>query len=317
MELPREFGRTVVTLGFATEQDISEARREQRRRARKERRHVYLAEVLLEKEILDEPKLARALLLAKGYREQGDDPAPRVGEIAIAKGYASPLQIWDSLDDQRHEVLAGGPRRLIGDILVETCRLTPWELEDVLITAAELAAGSLRTGATPADGFRVGEGALEPGRSDDAASYRRRDGHRARTLTAEPPRRALAARDVITRFFRTSPDARVGEALELAVEGDAEAILVFHEGELVGVLSIWDAKWMDPGLRVGSAMSRVEIVVDAKASLEEVAALLRERGLAFAPVTSGGDVEGVVGLAELRVAGVAIPPAENDLGGAG
>jgi CBS domain-containing protein len=317
MELAREFGAVVVTLGFATEQDVQEACREQRRRIRRARSRVYLVEILIERELLDGAKLARALAVAKGYREAGDDPSPRLGEIAIAKGYASPLQVWESLLDQKDELRAGAQRRLLGDIMVETCRLTPWELEDVLITAAELAAGSLRSGATPAEGFPVGENLFQGAGTDYARTYWREPVLRERTAKAPARTRTLLARDALGRHVRTTPDALLGEALEEAIDADADAILVFREDELVGVLSTCDARWGDRCSIVQSSMSRVEAVVDARAPLEDVAALIRERCLELVPVASGGIVQGVVGAAQLRLLGFPVAAPEVDLGGAG
>ena len=321
MELAREFGKVTVDLGFATADEVRDARREQRRILRTERGRVFLAEVLLARGMLSTSRLLQVLDRARGYRELADEESPRLGEIAVAKGYSSPAQVYESLIEQRDEVIHGAQRRPLGEIMVEKCRLTPWELEDILVTAAELAAGSLRSGTTPAEGFQVGPD-LYGGGETYARRYRR---DVAQTATAkskltsqqqQPQAPRTLVRDATARIARTTPDARVGEALDAAIDGDAEAILVFHHEELVGVLCPFDARELDPGLPVGRVMKRVDRTVESHAPLSEAAALFRETELAFVPIVTGGDVHGAVTPQSLRRAGIRVeqhPPAE--LGG--
>ena len=326
MELAREFGEVTVDLGFATADEVRDARREQRRILRTERGRVFLAEALLARGLLTTSRLLQVLDRARGYRELADEESPRLGEMAVAKGYSSPAQVYESLVEQRDEVVHGAQRRPLGEIMVEKCRLTPWELEDILVTAAELAAGSLRSGATPAEPFEVGPD-LYGGGETYARRYRR---DVARTATAkektatseqqqqQQPQQASRTlmRDASARIARTTPDARVGEALDAAIDGDAEAILVFHHEELVGALCPFDARELDPGLPVGRVMKRVDRTFDSQTPLSEAAAFFRETELAFVPIVTGGDVHGAVTPQSLRRAGIKVeqhPPTE--LGG--
>lgn len=314
MELAREFGAVVIDLGFAAPEDVRDARREQRKTLRTERRRVFLAEILVARSCISTLQLARALEHARGYRELGDDESPRLGEIAVAKAYASPAQVYDSLIDQRDEVQNGAQRRLLGEVMVEKCRLTPWELEDVLVTAAELAAGSLRSGATPSDAIPVGPG-LYGGGEVYARRYRR-DAVRTEPAPARAASRTALVRDATARCARTTPDARVGEALDAAIDDDAEAILVFHHEELVGSLCPFDARALDPHVAVGRVMRRIERTLDSQSPLSEAAELLRRGDDPIVPVISGGDVHGAVTPRALRRAGFALGPESGvELGG--
>ncbi|HZV03245.1 MAG TPA: hypothetical protein VFF73_41455 [Planctomycetota bacterium] len=310
MELAKDFCTVLIELGFATAEQVRDARREQRRLFR-EKRRVFVAEILESQGVVDRPHLIRALEHGRGYREPGDDPRPRIGEICVAKGYASPAQVFESLIDQRDEVVAGAPRRLFGDIMVDHCRLTPWELEDVLVTAAELAAGFLRTGETPCEPFAVGPD-LYAGAELYARSYRRTIVRAAPAAVAPRP---LLVRDVVQPASRTTPDVRVGEALEQAIEEDAQAILVFHHEDLVGVLSTWDARGLDPGLSVGRAMSPAPSLIESQQRVGDAEAALRESSIGFVPVASGGAVGGVVTRESLRLAGIKAEEELAELGG--
>jgi CBS domain-containing protein len=309
MELAREFGSVIADLGYATIEQVREARREVRRLQRTERRRVFLSELLIARGLIDTARLATALERARGYREQSDDPSPRLGEVAIGKGYASPLQVYESLIEQRDEVASGVQRRLLGDIMVDRCRVTPWELEDVLITAAELAAGSLRSGNTPHGGFYVADAFGD----DTARSFRRDVVATTKRTTVRPCPAAVS--DLLGPFVRTSPDALVRTALEGAIEADAEAILVFDQGELVGSLSVWDAYHLDSEILVGKAMGRVDAALEARSTLADAARLLERTEMTFLPVVSEGRVAGVLTAGALREAGVSLARADVELGG--
>jgi CBS domain-containing protein len=191
--------------------------------------------------------------------------------------------------------------------MVERCRLTPWELEDVLITAAELAAGSLRSGNTPHGGFFIPDGLGE----DIARSFRR-DVVTTKHVTAAP--RAVAG-DLVAPFVRMGPGALVGAALEEAIDANVEAILVFDRGELAGTLSIWDAHHLDPALEVGRAMGRVDVALEARSSLPDAARLLERQETTFLPVVAEGRVAGVLTAAALKENGVSVATSEVELGG--
>src|SRR5262245_41856235 len=111
MELAREFGKVTVDLGFATSDEVRDARRDQRRTMRAERRRGFLSEVLVARGLLDPARVLAVVDPARGYRELADDESPRLGEIAVAKGYASPAQVYESLVEQRDEVASGAQRR--------------------------------------------------------------------------------------------------------------------------------------------------------------------------------------------------------------
>jgi CBS domain-containing protein len=283
MDLAAVFEGAIVSAGIATIEQTREARGEISRLQQEKRRRVFLAELLVAKRILDGEALVRVLERARGYREEGDDGAPRLGEIAIGKGYASPLQVYESLIDQRDEVASSGKKRPLGEIMVEKCRLTPEELQDILVTAGELAARSLRSSAV------------------------------ARPTPRE--RGPLDVSQLLSPYVHATPATSVAAALDGALDTGAEAILVFANGEVQGVLSIWDARALDPELPLGSVMSRADLVLDLRSSVGDAARLLRRTEAPFLPVVSGSQVAGVLTAAALRTAGVVIERPEVELGG--
>jgi CBS domain-containing protein len=62
-------------------------------------------------------------------------------------------------------------------------------------------------------------------------------------------------------------------------------------------------------------MARVDAALDARSSLSDAARLLGRTATPFLPVVSGGQVAGVVTVAALREAGVAVEAADVELGG--
>ncbi len=120
---------------------------------------------------------------------------------------------------------------------------------------------------------------------------------------------------LLSPFVRATPAASVAAALEDAIETGAEAILVFANGEIEGVLSVWDAHALDPELLVGSAMTRLDVVLDVRSSVGDAARLLRRTEALFLPVVSGSQVSGVLAAATLRAAGILVEKPEVELGG--
>src|SRR5581483_3353200 len=135
-----EFGELALAMGHAAPHEISAARLEQVRRLCREGRRAFLAEILLERDVIDGPTLVAILERAGGYRDDslGDGDDVRFGEVAVRKRYATPLEVYNGLRQQRDEA-ARGEHRPLGEVLLDAGPLTPWELEDVLLTLADLA----------------------------------------------------------------------------------------------------------------------------------------------------------------------------------
>src|SRR5581483_5746801 len=105
---------------------------------------------------------------------------------AVRKRYATPLEVYNGLRQQRDEA-ARGEHRPLGEVLLDAGPLTPWELEDVLLTLADLASGSTRSGETPSDAIALDPTFRSTGPSAETArSFPRAIATRAVKTTARP-----------------------------------------------------------------------------------------------------------------------------------
>lgn len=229
--------------------------------------------------------------------------APRFGEIAVRKGYVTPGDLERALGAQRDV----GRDRLVGEILLERGLLSPWEVEDVLITLADLAAGSTRSGETPCEPFMVG-----PELFSGSTLYARRERRRAVAV----PRRTAAARlvrDVMEPPLVTTLDAPLGAALDAAFEVEAEAVLVEGRGRLVGVLPVWAFCQHDRETPVGEVLEVSVPSVSAWAPASEAVRILGQSDAPCVAVMAGGDLAGIVSRRSLRRAGMSVPGLEDEV----
>lgn len=243
---------------------------------------------------------------------EGEDDGPRIGEIAVRKGYLHRRDLERALREQR-VLEESGRSRDLGEVLVERGYLSPWELEDVILTLADLLCGVDRTGETPSEALplRLDRGP-DPGDASLARSY-------PRSVAVARPR--VRAADVAAPAPWIARDALLGDALALAFERGADVLLVEDdEGEVAGVLPVWDVCQDDPELQVARVLSPLVPAVSDATPLDAVGRLLRERDLPCVAVHARGEILGVVTRRGLRRAGVetddeAVP--EIELGVAG
>ncbi|MBW3540709.1 MAG: CBS domain-containing protein [Planctomycetes bacterium] len=112
----------------------------------------------------------------------------------------------------------------------------------------------------------------------------------------------LRARDVMTRtVLSVTPDTPLTDAMELIVENRISGLPVVDEqGHLAGIITEADrlkTYQSDRSLenaRVADCMSRGVITVDTEATLGQIADLLLRTGIRRLPVTSGGNVVGII-----------------------
>ena len=64
----------------------------------------------------------------------GDKFDKRFGNVAIERGFISPMQLTEALKIQIDEESVGGYRRLTGEILLEKGYLTTNQIDEVLIS---------------------------------------------------------------------------------------------------------------------------------------------------------------------------------------
>jgi CBS domain-containing protein len=293
MRTARDVGELAVALGYATRWQVVAARAEQSRRRREDGRCSFLVEVLVERRVLDADRLQSLLERGRGYRETqlGDDASPLFGDIAVRKNYVTSLQVFWALQQQRDEDAVGGPHRRLGDVLLDQDWLSPWELEDVLVTLADLASGSFRSGETPSDAIPLVDG------SGNAFARRR-------TRVATESGTSRLVRDVMAPAIISTADAPLGDALDTAYSTEAEVVLIVSEGELVGCLAVWDHCQDDREMPVGEVASSELATVGESAPADEAVRILGDEGHPCVAVTKHGELVGVVTRRLLKRAGV-------------
>ncbi len=299
-----EFGELVVECGCATASQVRMARMERSRLRREKRREVLLAELLLETGAITTQQLVALLERGRGYREQRGS-RPLFGDVAVARGYASPLHLYLALQAQLQEVAREVSPRPLGEIMVERGNLTRREVEDVLGYLASLEASESRVRPTKAPTERM-----------------RVPAPRAMAPRAAAPREQPLVGDFMRPPVAVAPDATVGEAIDVAQDEDVDAVLVMRGRDLVGTVALWDMLDPDPRVPVARVMSTAHARVSARTSADEAARILHEGDQACLAVIVRGAVAGVVTPAELRSAGVAAdrlanPVPYEELGGGG
>ncbi|MBI3724362.1 hypothetical protein HY251_10480, partial [bacterium] len=273
MERTRDFAEVAIACRCITPAQAHKAQRDRRRAAA---RHPFLAELLLERGAMSLEQLMTVMHLSGGYRERSPgEPDFRFGDVAVRMGYIPQFQLFVSLQAQRDEVLAGEPRRPLGEILVETGRLTPRERDDVLRTLRELE-GSRAAGRKTADA--PGPLASSFGRSPDATRRRPFSGvpllvraARAGSLAGHclPGKRA-PVRAAMEPASMTTADVRAGLARDAAEDGDLEAVLVVDRGgALIGTSTVSDLRDIERRAPLGRCMERPRRPVAADASVHQ------------------------------------------------
>ncbi|MBI3725627.1 CBS domain-containing protein [bacterium] len=213
----------------------------------------------------------------------------------MRKGYVAPIEVFHALVQQRDQEASGKERRLIGEVLVDRGWLSPWELEDVLVTAADLGYSN-RTGETPSDAIPVGRRLHSSGPPQKIA----------RKLGAR-----LTVREVMRRAVVTTPEAVLADALDLAQESGLDAPLVTDGEELVGALRVRDFLDTSRKTQVERCMTSPALTVHADAPVEEVAPLLRQHDLPCIAVVLRGRVVGMLTPDDFQHAGFPRPPADR------
>lgn len=302
MEIAPDFASVAVQLGRTTRERVAQARAEQDRTFLDNGQRLFLAEVLLRLGAIGYDDVADVLDAAQGYREEAIEHPRQVrfGDLAIWKGYVTPLQVFVALQEQRDDDAAGRPHRYVGDVLVERGWLSPWELEDVLVSMADVSYSQTRTGHTPSDAIPVGG---------------RKRGRRARAVTAIRGRRVV---EVMSGAVAVGPLARAADVRALVEDLGLAHVVVLAGPELRGVIDAADLPWV-PGDALAGAVCRPTPTLTVHDSLEEAARALREAPAGAVAVVSGGIVVGLVTCDDLRGAGLPAPRApagtEGELGG--
>ncbi|HZU98146.1 MAG TPA: hypothetical protein VFF73_15690 [Planctomycetota bacterium] len=148
------FGEVAIAKGFATQEQVLEALKEQYRLRCAEKRHLFLGEVMVHLGMISLDQLVELMDESAGYHETPTEQRQKVffGDIAVRKGYVTPMRLFQCLQQQRDEDASGFAHRLIGEIMLDNGYLTPAELEEVISTVVELGYADYRTGYTPSEG---------------------------------------------------------------------------------------------------------------------------------------------------------------------
>jgi CBS domain-containing protein len=318
MEPTKDFATIALERGFVDNEQLLRALAEQKRLRAEEGLHLFLAEVFVRMQLLTFSALGSLLEAARGYREEPltDRRNAKLGDLAVWKGYVTPLQLLFALQQQRDEDATGFPHRMVGEILVDRGWLAPWELEDLVVSLAELGYSSTRTGETPSEAIP-----LRPVKMRRSAIGISRPGHRQFPAHVSPAA-PIRVSELMARPVTTTRKTSVGDVLASAREHATEFVVVLHHQELAGVVSIFDLHDVDPATPVGRCMASPVITVGAHASIHDAARILRDNGIGCAPVMGDGDVIGIVTRDDLRHAGVPrnaldTPFPERELGGSG
>lgn len=112
------------------------------------------------------------------------------------------------------------------------------------------------------------------------------------------------ARDVMARPVLASPEMAAGEAVTAAERRECEVIfIVVSNRTVVGVVSVWDARAVDPSTPVRRIASPAA-TASTEAPLHELARIIRDRDACGVAVLHKGRAVGVVTRRELAAAGV-------------
>jgi hypothetical protein len=153
MDRGKFFGEVAIEKGWVSSEQVIEALKEQYRLRCLEKRHLFLGEVLVQLGTITIEQLVELMDLSMGYHEQPTEQRQKVffGDVAVRKGYISPVQLFRCLQLQRDEDMAGLAHRLIGEIMVDQGYLSPWELEDVISSMVDQGYSDYRGVADVAD----------------------------------------------------------------------------------------------------------------------------------------------------------------------
>ena len=318
MEQTKDFATIALERGVVSREQLLRALAEQKRLFNEDGLRLFLAEVFVRLGILTFDGLTSLLDAARGYREEPltDRRSAKLGDLAVWKGYITPLNLLFGLQQQRDEDATGFPHRMIGEILVDRGWLAPWELEDLIVTLVDLGYSVSRSGETPSEAIP-----LRPIKMKRSAIGIQRPGQRA-FPAAVSPSAPIRVAELMARPVTTTRRATVGEVLDSAWQAGVEFIVVLHHQELAGVVSIWDLREVDHATPVGRCMATPVITVGSQASIHDAARIIRDHGVGCAPVMADGDVIGIVTRQDLRFAGVPRnaledPFPEEELGGEG
>lgn len=148
------FGEVAIERAFASREQVLEALKEQYRLRCMEKRHLFLGEVMVHLAMITLEQLVDLMDESAGYHETPLEQRQKVffGDVAVRKGYVTPIRLFQCLQQQRDEDAAGCAHRLIGEIMLDNGYLTPRQLQDVIGTMVDVGYSDYRTGFTPAEG---------------------------------------------------------------------------------------------------------------------------------------------------------------------
>lgn len=157
MKRGKFFGEVAIERGYATRDHVLEALKEQYRLRCVEKRHLFLGEVMVSLGSLRLDQLVELMEESAGYHETPLEQRQKVffGDVAVQKGYVTPLQLYRCLQRQRDEDAAGRAHKLIGEIMLDLGHLSASELQNVISTMVDLGYSDYRSGSTPTVGTSI------------------------------------------------------------------------------------------------------------------------------------------------------------------
>jgi hypothetical protein len=130
----RPLGARAVERGYASEADVLGALKAQYLARVVLGRHLFLGEILLLRGVITPRQLVDLLRGPGNPLEEAEDHVRRrfFGDVAIEQGHCAAADVLAALDDQRADEAKGRPRRLVGEILFASGKLTRDQVADVI-----------------------------------------------------------------------------------------------------------------------------------------------------------------------------------------
>jgi hypothetical protein len=164
MERGKFFGEVAIERGYATREQVLFALKEQYRLRCAEKRHLFLGEVMVELHLLRLEQLIDLMDASAGYHETPLEQRQKVffGDVAVQKGYVTPVQLFRCLQRQRDEDAAGLAHRLIGEIMLDLGYMTAEELALAIGVMVDQGYSDYRSGNTPEEGVPLAGAVVIP-----------------------------------------------------------------------------------------------------------------------------------------------------------
>jgi hypothetical protein len=154
MERGKFFGEVAIERGYATREQVLDGLKEQYRLRCIEKRHLFLGEVMVELRFLRLEQLIELMDASAGYHETPLEQRQKVffGDVAVQKGYVTPVQLFRCLQRQRDEDAAGLAHRLVGEIMLDLGYMTAAELALTICAMVDMGYSDYKNGETPEEG---------------------------------------------------------------------------------------------------------------------------------------------------------------------